>query len=55
MKSTDLAKKYRVHRSAIYNRYKALYQSRKIPFQIKNKVVKAINQGYTKAEQRIGR
>ena len=46
----DLAKKYGVHRSTIYNRCKYLYQSRKIPIDTKNKVIKAIREGYTKAE-----
>ena len=46
----DLAKKYGVDRSTIYNRCKYLYKSRKIPVETKNKVIKAIKQGYTKAE-----
>jgi len=46
----DLAKKYGVDRSTIYNRCKYLYQSRKIPVETKNKVIKAIKQGHTKAE-----
>jgi hypothetical protein len=46
----DLAKKYGVHRSAISRRCKALYKSRKIPVETKNKVIKAIKNGYTKAE-----
>ncbi len=46
----DLAQKYGVHRSTIYNRCKSLYESRKIPLEIKSKVIKAIQNGYTKAE-----
>ena len=46
----DLAKKYGVDRSTIYNRCKYLYKSRKIPLETKNKVIKAIQNGYTKAE-----
>ena len=46
----DLAKKYVVDRSTIYNRCKYLYKSRKIPVETKNKVIKAIQNGYTKAE-----
>lgn len=46
----DLAEKYNVDRSTIYNRCKYLYQSRKIPVEIRNKVVKAIKEGHTKAE-----
>jgi len=46
----DLAKKFGVHRTTIYNKCKYLYQSRKIPVEIKNKVIKAIMEGYTKAE-----
>ena len=46
----DLAKKYGVDRSTIYNRWKCLYKSRKIPVEIRNKVIKAIKNGYTKAE-----
>lgn len=46
----DLAKKYGVDRSTVYNRCKYLYQSRKIPVETKNKVIKAIKQGFTKAE-----
>jgi len=49
-KIKDLAKKYGVDRSTIYNRCKCLYQSRKIPVETKNKVIKAIKNGYTKAE-----
>jgi transposase len=46
----DLAKKYGVDRSTIYNRCKYLYKSRKIPVETKNKVIKAIQNGFTKAE-----
>lgn len=46
----DLAKKYNVHRSTIYNRCKYLYESKKIPVETRNKVIEAIKQGYTKAE-----
>jgi transposase len=46
----DLAKRYEVDRSTIYNRCKYLYQSREIPVETKNKVIKAIKQGLTKAE-----
>lgn len=45
-----LARKYCVHRSTIYNRCKYLYQSKKIPVETRNKVIKAIKQSYTKAE-----
>lgn len=46
----DLALKYDVHRSTIYNRCKYLYQSKKIPVEIKNQVIRAIKDGHTKAE-----
>ena len=46
----DIAERYGVHRSTIYNRCKYLYQSKKIPIEIRNKVIKAIQKGYTKAE-----
>jgi len=46
----DLAKKFGVDRSTIYNRCKYLYQSKKIPIETKNKVIKAIQNGFTKAE-----
>ena len=46
----DLAERYEVDRSTIYNRCKYLYESKKIPVEIRNKVVKAIKNGYTKAE-----
>ncbi len=46
----DLAKKYGVHVSVIYRRAKYEYQSRALPVEIKNKVIKAIKGGYTKAE-----
>ena len=46
----ELADKYNVHRSTIYNRCKYLYESKKIPVETRKKVIKAIKQGYTKAE-----
>lgn len=46
----ELARKYGVDRSTIYNRCKYLYKSRIIPIETKNKVIKAIKKGYTKAE-----
>lgn len=46
----DLAERYEVDRSTIYNRCKYFYESRKIPMETRNKVIKAIKQGYTKAE-----
>lgn len=46
----DLAKKYGVDRSNIYNRCKYLYESKKIPVEIRNKVIQAIKNGNTKAE-----
>ena len=45
-----IAKKFDVHVSVIYRRAKYAYQSRGLPVDVKNKVVKAIKQGYTKAE-----
>ena len=49
-KPKDLAKKYGVHVSVIYRRVKDNFEGNKIPLEIKNKVIKAIKQGYTKAE-----
>ncbi|MCK4365404.1 MAG: Hin recombinase [Thermoplasmatales archaeon] len=46
----DLAEKYDVDRSTIYNRCKYLYKSRQIPLEIRNKVIQAIKNGHTKAE-----
>lgn len=46
----DLAKKYSVDRSTISRRCKDLYKAREIPAETRNKVIKAIRQGYTKAE-----
>jgi len=46
----DLAKKYGVHISVIYRRAKAPYQVRGIPIETKNKIIKAIKEGHTKAE-----
>jgi len=43
----DLAKRYNVHRSTIENRCKARYKSNKISVKLKNKVIKAIKEGYT--------
>jgi len=45
----DLAKKFKVDKSTIYNRCKFLYQSRKIPLETRNKVIQAIKDGLTKA------
>jgi len=45
-----LAKKYGVHVSVIYRRAKYDYQARGIPVDIKNKIIKTIEEGYTKAE-----
>jgi hypothetical protein len=49
-KAKDLAKKYGVHISIIYRRAKYEYQARGIPVETKNKILKAIDDGYTKAE-----
>jgi len=49
-KPKALAKKYGVHISVIYRRVKDDYQARGIPVDIKNKVIKAIKEGHTKAE-----
>lgn len=49
-KPKDLSKKYGVHISVIYRRAKYDYQARGIPVETKNKLVKAIKEGYTKAE-----
>ena len=46
----DLAKRYYVDRSKIYNRCKSRNKSRKIPVETKNKVIKTIQNGYTKVE-----
>ena len=46
----DLAKRYGVDRSTIYNRCKSLYKSRTIPVETKNNVIKAKQNSYTKAE-----
>lgn len=46
----ELAKKYGVDRSTIYNRCKYLYQSKKIPLETRNKVIQTIKEGYTKVE-----
>ena len=49
-KPKDLAKKYNVHVSVIYRRAKYAYQSRGLPIDVKNEVIKAIKEGSTKAE-----
>jgi len=41
----DIAKKYGVDRSTIYNRVKYRHQGKKIPIETKNKVIKAIKDG----------
>ncbi|MCK5030624.1 MAG: Hin recombinase [Thermoplasmatales archaeon] len=46
----ELAKKYGVDRSLISRRCKDMYRSREIPTETRNKVIKAIQQGHTKAE-----
>jgi Mor family transcriptional regulator len=46
----ELAKKFKVDKSTIYNRCKFLYQSKKIPLETRNKVIQAIKDGFTKAE-----
>jgi len=48
--SKELAKRYGVDRSTIYNRPKYGLKAQKIPVELKNKVIQAINDGYTKAE-----
>jgi len=49
-RAKDLAQKYGVSRSVIYRRAKDPYQTRGIPLETKNRVIKAIQNGYTKAE-----
>jgi len=46
----QLAEKYGVHRSVIYRRVKQPNVAKDIPVEIKNKVIKAIKDGHTKAE-----
>lgn len=46
----DLAQRFDVHRSTIYRRCKDFYDSKKIPVETRNKVIKAIQDGFTKAE-----
>lgn len=46
----DLAQKYGVNRSLIYQRAKYPYQARTIPLEVKNNVIMKIKKGYTKAE-----
>jgi len=46
----ELAERYGVSRSVIYRRAKDPYIARGIPLETRNKVIKAINEGYTKAE-----
>ena len=48
--SKELAKKYGVSRSSIYKRVKYPFQSRNTPVEIKNKIIKKIKGGYSKAE-----
>jgi len=45
-----LAEEYGVSRTTIYRRAKYAYQSRGLPVELKNKVIKAIQEGHTKAE-----
>jgi Mor family transcriptional regulator len=46
----ELAEKYAVSRSVIYRRAKDPYVARGIPLETRNTVIKAIKEGYTKAE-----
>jgi len=46
----QIAEKYGVHRSVIYRRVKQPNVAKDIPVEIKKKVIKAINEGHTKAE-----
>lgn len=46
----NLAKKYGVHISVIYRRAKHPYQSKYVPNEIKNNILKKIKEGYSKAE-----
>jgi Mor family transcriptional regulator len=46
----ELAVRYGVSRSVIYRRAKDPYIARGIPLETRNKVIKAIEEGYTKAE-----
>jgi len=46
----ELAKRFGVHRSTIYDRAKYGLKAARIPVETKNKVIKVIKQGYTKAE-----
>lgn len=46
----ELAKKFGVSTSSIYRRAKYPLKAYDIPLETKNKVIKAINEGYTKAE-----
>ena len=50
-KPKDLAKKYGVHVSVIYRRAKYAYQSRELPVELKNKVIKAYKRGILKLKQ----
>ena len=45
-----LAEKYGVHISVIYRRAKYPYQAKYVPIDIKNKIIKKIKEGYSKAE-----
>ena len=46
----QIAKKYGVHVSGIYRQVKYRHQGKKIPIELKNKVIKAIKDGFTKSE-----
>ena len=50
-KPKALAKKYGVHISVIYRRAKYAYQSRGLPVELKNKVIKAYKRGILKLKQ----
>ncbi|EMR73377.1 Helix-turn-helix domain protein [Thermoplasmatales archaeon SCGC AB-539-N05] len=52
----DLARKYGVTRSTIYRRAKYPYDSKFVPLEVKNKIIRKIKEGYSKAEaaQRYG-
>ena len=46
----QIAKKYGVHVSGIYRQVKYRHQGKKIPIELKNNVIKAIKDGFTKSE-----
>jgi len=46
----ELAKRYGVCRSVIYRRAKYPYSAKRVPLEIKNKIIKKIKEGYSKAE-----